>query len=78
MPQHQLDYLNKTQKIPPISFFLIQFTNDNSLFPLPLSLIQSYLTISHQPNRKNSIPTPHFHIYPYLLQHTQPPPLHYL
>lgn len=44
--QHQLDYLEKAEKMGAICFFLIEFSKDKSIFVVPLSVIQSYVRMS--------------------------------
>ncbi|PFY72488.1 Holliday junction resolvase RecU [Bacillus wiedmannii] len=69
--QHQLDYLEKAEKMGAICFFLIEFSKDKSVFAVPLSVIQSYVRISHQPKGKKSIPRVDFDIYGYLVEQTE-------
>ncbi|MFU2033183.1 Holliday junction resolvase RecU [Bacillus wiedmannii] len=69
--QHQLDYLEKAEKMGAICFFLIEFSKDKSVFAVPLSVIQSYVRISHQPKGKKSIPRADFDIYGYLVEQTE-------
>ncbi|MEW9139515.1 Holliday junction resolvase RecU [Bacillus wiedmannii] len=76
--QHQLDYLEKTEKMGAICFFLIEFSKDKSVFAVPLSVIQSYVRISHQPKGKKSIPRADFDIYGYLVEQTERAPVDYL
>ncbi len=54
--QHQLHYLEKAEKMGAICFFLIEFSENKSVFVVPLSVIQSYVRMSHQPKGKKSIP----------------------
>ena len=61
--QHQLDYLEKAEEMGAICFFLIEFSKDKSVFAVPLSIIQSYVRMSHQPKGKKSIPGEDFDIY---------------
>ncbi|EEL19381.1 Recombination protein U (Penicillin-binding protein-related factor A) [Bacillus cereus Rock1-3] len=61
--QHQLDYLEKAEKMGAICFFLIEFSKDKSVFVVPLSVIQSYVRMSHRPKGKKSIPGEDFDIY---------------
>lgn len=76
--QHQLDYLDKADKMGAICFFLIEFTRDQAVFLVPLSVIQSYVRMSHQPKGKKSIPRADFDIYGYLVDHTERAPVDYL
>ncbi|MEB9862167.1 Holliday junction resolvase RecU [Bacillus cereus] len=76
--QHQLDYLEKAEKMGAICFFLIEFSKDNSVFAVPLSVIQSYVRMSHQPKGKKSIPRADFDIYGYLVEQTERAPIDYL
>ncbi|PFD35017.1 Holliday junction resolvase RecU [Bacillus thuringiensis] len=76
--QHQLDYLEKAEKMGAICFFLIEFSKDNSVFAVPLSVIQSYVRMSHQPKGKKSIPRADFDIYGYLVEQTERAPVDYL
>ncbi|MEK4742672.1 MULTISPECIES: Holliday junction resolvase RecU [unclassified Bacillus (in: firmicutes)] len=69
--QHQLDYLKKAEKMGAICFFLIEFSKDKSVFAVPLSIIQSYVRMSHQPKGKKSIPRADFDIYGYLVEQTE-------
>ncbi|EJS62424.1 hypothetical protein ICY_05181 [Bacillus cereus BAG2X1-3] len=45
---------------------------------MPLSVIQSYVKMSHQPKRKKSIPRADFDIYGYLVEQTERAPIDYL
>ncbi|MGG1339722.1 Holliday junction resolvase RecU [Bacillus toyonensis] len=76
--QHQLDYLEKAEKMGAICFFLIEFSKDKSVFAVPLSIIQSYVRMSHQPKGKKSIPRSDFDIYGYLVEQTERAPVDYL
>lgn len=76
--QHQLDYLEKAEKMGAICFFLIEFSKDKSIFVVPLSVIQSYIRMSHQPKGKKSIPRADFDIYGYLVEQTERSPIDYL
>ncbi|EJQ31579.1 recombination protein U [Bacillus toyonensis] len=76
--QHQLDYLEKAEKIGAICFYLIEFSKDKSVFAVPLSIIQSYIRRSHQPKDKKSIPRADFDIYGYLVEQTERAPVDYL
>ncbi|MDA2650168.1 Holliday junction resolvase RecU [Bacillus cereus] len=76
--QHQLDYLEKAEKMGAICFFLIEFSKDKSVFAVPLSVIQSYVRMSHQPKGKKSIPRADFDIYGYLVEQTERAPIDYL
>ena len=76
--QHQLDYLEKAEKMGAICFFLIEFSKDKSVFAVPLSVIQSYVRMSHQPKGKKSIPRVDFDIYGYLVEQTERAPIDYL
>lgn len=76
--QHQLDYLEKAEKMGAICFFLIEFSKDKSVFAVPLSIIQSYVRMSHQPKGKKSIPRADFDIYGYLVEQTERAPVDYL
>lgn len=76
--QHQLDYLDKAEKIGAICFFLIRFSKDQSVFAIPLSVIQSYVRMSQQPKGKKSIPRADFDIYGYLVEQTERAPVDYL
>ncbi len=72
--QHQLDYLEKAEKMGAICFFLIEFSKDKSVFVVPLSVIQSYVRMSHQPKGKKSIPRADL----YLVEQTERAPVDYL
>ncbi|HDR8197407.1 TPA: Holliday junction resolvase RecU [Bacillus thuringiensis] len=61
--QHQLDYLEEAEKIGAICFFLMKFSKDKSVFVVPLSVIQPYVRMSHQPKGKKSISRTDFDIY---------------
>lgn len=76
--QHQLDYLEKAERMGAICFFLIGFTKDQSTFAIPLSVIQSYIRMSQQPKGKKSIPRADFDIYGYLVEQTERAPVDYL
>lgn len=76
--QHQLDYLEKAEKMGAICFFLIEFSKDKSIFVVPLSVIQSYVRMSHQPKGKKSIPRADFDIYGYLVEQTERASVDYL
>jgi recombination protein U len=76
--QHQLDYLEKAEKMGAICFFLIEFSKDESVFVAPLSVIQSYVGMSHQPKGKKFIPRADFDIYGYLVNQTERAPVDYL
>ncbi|KXI78630.1 recombinase RecU [Bacillus cereus] len=76
--QHQLDYLEKAEKMGAICFFLIGFTKDQSTFAIPLSVIQSYVRMSQQPKGKKSIPRADFDIYGYLVEQSERAPIDYL
>ncbi|AEW58610.1 TPA: Holliday junction resolvase RecU [Bacillus cereus] len=76
--QHQLDYLETTEKMGAICFFLIGFSKDQSVFAVPLSVIQSYVRMSQQPKGKKSIPRADFDIYGYLVEQTERAPVDYL
>ncbi|HDR7624970.1 recombination protein U [Bacillus sp. RC242] len=75
--QNQLDYLEKAEKIGAICFFFIGFSKDKSVFAVPLSVIQSYVGMSHQPKGKESIPIADFDIYGYLVEQTERAPVDY-
>lgn len=76
--QHQLDYLEKAEKMGAICFFLIEFSKDKSVFVVPLSVIRSYVRMSYQPKGKKSIPRADFDIYGYLVEQTERAPIDYL
>lgn len=76
--QHQLDYLEKAEKMGAICFFLIEFSKDKSVFAVSLSVIQSYVRMSQQPKGKKSIPRADFDIYGYLVDQTERAPVDYL
>ncbi len=76
--QHQLDYLEKAEKMEAICFFLIEFSKDQTIFLVPASVIQSYVRMSHQPNGKKSISRADFDIYGYLVEQTERAPVDYL
>ncbi|HEK9103310.1 TPA: Holliday junction resolvase RecU [Bacillus pseudomycoides] len=76
--QHQLDYLEKAEKMGAVCFFLIEFSKDKTVFLVPASVIQSYVRMSHQPNGKKSIPRADFDIYGYLVEQTERAPVDYL
>ncbi len=61
-----------------ISFFFIEFSKDKSVFVVPLSVIQSYVRMSHQPKGKKSIQRADFDIYGYLVEQTERAPVDYL
>ncbi|WP_242298650.1 Holliday junction resolvase RecU [Bacillus cereus group sp. BfR-BA-01424] len=76
--QHQLDYLEKAEKMGAVCFFLIEFSKDQTVFLVPASVIQSYVRMSHQPNGKKSISRADFDIYGYLVEQTERAPIDYL
>lgn len=76
--QHQLDYLEKAEKMGAVCFFLIEFSKDKTVFLVPATVIQSYVRMSHQPNGKKSIPRADFDIYGYLVEQTERAPVDYL
>ncbi|MDR4328300.1 Holliday junction resolvase RecU [Bacillus pseudomycoides] len=76
--QHQLDYLEKAEKMGAVCFFLVEFSKDQTVFLVPLSVIQSYVRMSHQPNGKKSIPRADFDVYGYLVEQTERAPVDYL
>ena len=76
--QHQLDYLEKAEKMGAICFFLIEFSKDKAVFVVPLSVIQSYVRISKQPEGKKSIPRASLNIYGYLVEQTERASVDYL
>ncbi|MBD5797768.1 recombinase RecU [Bacillus pseudomycoides] len=76
--QHQLDYLEKAEKMGAVCFFLIEFSKDKTVFLVPASVIQSYVRMSHQPNGKKSIPRADFDVYGYLVEQTERAPVDYL
>ncbi|PED06928.1 Holliday junction resolvase RecU [Bacillus pseudomycoides] len=76
--QHQLDYLEKAEKMGAVCFFLIEFSKDKTVFLVPATVIQSYVRMSHQPNGKKSIPRADFDIYGYLVDQTERAPVDYL
>ncbi|PDZ06605.1 Holliday junction resolvase RecU [Bacillus cereus] len=76
--QHQLDYLEKVEKMGAICFFLIEFSKDKAIFVVPLSVIQSYVKMSQQPKGKKSIPRADFDIYGYLVEQTERAAVDYL
>ncbi|PFJ70664.1 Holliday junction resolvase RecU [Bacillus cereus] len=76
--QHQLDYLEKAERMGAVCFFLIEFSKDKSVFLVPLTVIQSYVRMSHQPKGKKSISRADFDIYGYLLDQTERAPVDYL
>lgn len=69
--QYPLDYLEKVEKMGAICFFLIEFSKDKPVFVVPLSVIQSYVRMSHQPKGKKSIQRADFDIYGYLVEQTE-------
>ncbi|MCU5414697.1 Holliday junction resolvase RecU [Bacillus wiedmannii] len=76
--QHQLDYLEKAEKMGAVCFFLIEFSKDQTIFLVPASVVQSYVRMSHQPNGKKSISRADFDIYGYLVEQTERAPVDYL
>ncbi|MBE7105413.1 hypothetical protein FT637_20945 [Bacillus cereus] len=76
--QHQLDYLEKAEKMGAVCFFLIEFSKDQAIFLVPSSVIQSYVKMSHQPKGKKSIPRADFNIYGYLVDQMERAPVDYL
>ncbi|HDR7595220.1 TPA: Holliday junction resolvase RecU [Bacillus mycoides] len=76
--QHQLDYLEKAEKMGAICFFLIEFSKDKSVFLVPQSVIQAYVRMSQQPKGKKSIPRADFDIYGYLVDQTERASVDYL
>ncbi|MGE1044140.1 Holliday junction resolvase RecU [Bacillus wiedmannii] len=76
--QHQLDYLEKAEKMGAICFFLIEFSKDQTVFLVPASVVHSYVRMSHQPNGKKSISRADFDIYGYLVEQTERAPIDYL
>ncbi|PEL17594.1 Holliday junction resolvase RecU [Bacillus wiedmannii] len=76
--QHQLDYLEKAEKMGAVCFFLIEFSKDQTVFLVPTSVVQSYVRMSHQPNGKKSISRADFDIYGYLVEQTERAPVDYL
>ncbi|MCC2347188.1 Holliday junction resolvase RecU [Bacillus anthracis] len=76
--QHQLDYLEKAEKMGAVCFFLIEFSKDQTVFLVPAAVIQSYVRMSHQPNGKKSISRADFDIYGYLVEQTERAPVDYL
>ncbi|MEW9139814.1 Holliday junction resolvase RecU [Bacillus wiedmannii] len=76
--QHQLDYLEKAEKMGAVCFFLIEFSKDQTVFLVPASVVQSYVRMSHQPNGKKSISRSEFDIYGYLVEQTERAPIDYL
>lgn len=76
--QHQLDYLEKADKMGAVCFFLIEFSKDQTVFLVPLSVIQSYIRMSLQLKGKKSIPRADFDIYGYLVDQTERAPVDYL
>lgn len=73
-----MDYLEKAEKMGVICFFLIEFSKDKSVFVVPLSVIQSYVRMSHQPKGKKSIPRADLDIYGYLVEQKERSPIDYL
>lgn len=76
--QHQVDYLEKAEKMGVICFFLIEFSKDKLVFVVLPSVIQSYVRVPHQPKGKKSIPRADLDIYGYLVEQTEPAPVDYL
>ncbi|MBJ8107868.1 MULTISPECIES: Holliday junction resolvase RecU [Bacillus cereus group] len=76
--QHQLDYLEKAEKMGAICFFLIEFSKDKSVSLIPLAVIQFYVRMSQQPKGKKSIPRADFDIYGYLVEQTERASVDYL
>jgi len=76
--QHQLDYLEKAERMGAVCFFLIEFSKDKSVFLVPLTVIQFYVRMSHQPKAKKSISRADFDIYGYLVDQTERAPVDYL
>ncbi|MBJ8054897.1 Holliday junction resolvase RecU [Bacillus cereus] len=76
--QHQLDYLEKAEKMGAVCFFLIEFSKDQTVFLVPASVVQSYVRMSHQPNGKKSISRADFDVYGYLVEQTERAPVDYL
>ncbi|MEC5238539.1 Holliday junction resolvase RecU [Bacillus sp. FSL R9-9530] len=76
--QHQLDYLEKAEKMGAVCFFLIEFSKDQTVFLVPASVVQSYVRVSHQPDGKKSISRADFDIYGYLVERTERAPVDYL
>ncbi|MBE7128463.1 hypothetical protein FT639_22715 [Bacillus mycoides] len=70
--------LETAEKMGAICFFLIGFSKDQSVFAVPLSVIQSYVRMSQQPKVKKSIPRADFDIYGYLVDQTERAPVDYL
>ncbi|MDR4987182.1 Holliday junction resolvase RecU [Bacillus cereus] len=76
--QHQLDYLEKAEKMGAVCFFLIEFSKDQTVFLVPASIIRSYVRMSHQPDGKKSISRADFDVYGYLVEQTERAPVDYL
>lgn len=76
--QHQLDYMEKAEKVGAVCFFLIEFSKDQAIFLVPASVIQSYVRMSQQPKGKKSIPRADFDIHGYLVEQTERAPIDYL
>ncbi|MGQ7871482.1 Holliday junction resolvase RecU [Bacillus sp. 1A] len=76
--QHQLDYLEKAEKMGAVCFFLIEFSKDQTVFLVPASVVQSYVRMSHQPNGKKSISRADFDVYRYLVEQSERAPVDYL
>ncbi|MED2040965.1 Holliday junction resolvase RecU [Bacillus wiedmannii] len=76
--QHQLDYLEKAEKMGAVCFFLIEFSKDQTVFLVPASVVQSYVRMSHQPNGKKSISRADFDVYGYLVEQSERAPVDYL
>lgn len=56
-------YLEKAEKMGTICFFLIEFSKDESVLLVPLSVIQLYVRMSQQPKGKKSITRAEFDTY---------------
>ncbi|HDX9631441.1 TPA: Holliday junction resolvase RecU [Bacillus cereus] len=67
--RHQVDYLEDTQTMGAICFFLIEFWKDKVTYLVPLSLVSKYVMESYEGGRK-SIPREEFDKHAFIVERT--------
>lgn len=74
---HQIEHLEKAEKLGGICFFLIEFAKSQEVFFVPLSTMRHYLLHAKNGGRK-SIPKEDFDYYAYSVEKTKRAALDYL
>ncbi|MDZ5607045.1 Holliday junction resolvase RecU [Bacillus pseudomycoides] len=68
--RHQIDYLEDTQAMGAICFFLIEFKKDKVVYFVPVSLVIEYYQAMLYDGGRKSIPREEFNKRAYIVEHT--------